>query len=205
MNSVFVPNFTEAYYPREHQYLRADEGAFHFFAEAINGTACRIYAIICDSFIKKEWVWSRESQDLTPIEKLVIPAQIGGYTVSEISTDSTYALPEQVKEVRIEDGVEVIGEKCFSDLPFIADVYLPKSMKYIGAGAFGFYISSEYSKIIRNVPTLNVHYYGVMPTVGKNAFLRHADKEEYEEYADWGNMHVGTTHYDYEVVYKKNE
>ena len=205
MNSVFVPNFTEEYYPRENQLLRVDEGAFHFFGEKLNDDTCQIVAIIGDNYIKKDWVWSKGSQDLTLIEKLVVPSKIGEYAVVKICTDSTRALPEQIKEVHIEDGIEVIEENCFSGLPFIADVYLSKGIKHIGAGAFGFYIRSEYSNIIRNVPTLNVHYYDVMPTVGDNAFLRHADKEEYEEYSDWGNMYAGTTHYDYEVVYKKNQ
>ncbi|MBO5935880.1 MAG: hypothetical protein J6Q94_10390 [Clostridia bacterium] len=201
MNSVFVPNFIKEYYPRENQLLRADKGAFHFFAKKINDTVCQIYAIINDNNIKKEWVWSRWEQVLPPVEKLVVPSQIEEYNVSEICADSTRTLSERIKEVHIEDGIEVIGENCFSHLPFIIDVYLPESIKYIGAGAFGYYIKSEF---LADVPTLNVHYYNEMPTVGENAFLRHADKDEYEEYADWGYMHVGTTHYDYKVVYKKN-
>lgn len=202
MNSVFVPNFTEEYYPRENQLLRADEGAYHFFGEKISDTQCQIVAIVSDNCVKKDWVWSKGSQDLTPMEKLVVPSQIQGCSVLEICTDSTRALPEQVKEVHIEEGIEIIGENCFSGLPFIADVFLPKSIKRVENGSFSYYEKSEY---IKKVPTLYVHYYDTMPQILENAFVRKADKEEYEEYADWGNMYAGTTHYDYEVVYLKDE
>ena len=103
MNSVFVPNFTEEYYPRENQLLRADEGAFYFFGEKINDTTCQIFAIISDNCIIKDWVWSRGLQDLTPMEKLVVPSLIGEYSVLEICPDSTRALPEQILKKYLDD------------------------------------------------------------------------------------------------------
>ena len=38
--------------------------------------------------------------------------------------------------------------------------------------------------------------------IGKDTFSRCADVENYEEYSDWGDMYVGSTHKVYEVVYQ---
>lgn len=200
MNSVFVPNFSEAYYSRKNRLFRRDEGVYHFFAEELNGTTCNIFAIIGDNCIKKDWVWSKDSQEPLAAEKLTVPACIDGHQVLELCSDSTRALPEQLKEVHIEEGVEVIGAQCFAGLPYLTDVYLPGSLKQIGAGAFSYYEESRY---IKKVPPLCVHYDVAMPPMGENAFVRGADREDYEEYADWGNMYVGSTHLDYEVLYQK--
>ncbi len=200
MNSVFVPNFSEEYYPRKKQILKKDDGIYHFFAEKTGDNTCNIFAIICDNQIKKDWVWSKESEESTAVVELVVPAHIDELLVVAISKDSTRALPEKIKRIVIEEGIEIIEEKCFAGLPYITNVFVPKSVKFIGDGAFGYYEQSEY---VKKVPTLWVSYCGEMPQLGKDAFVRRADKENYEEYADWGNMYAGTTTLEYEVVYQK--
>lgn len=202
MGSVFVPNFTEEYYPRQKSLLRKDEGAYHFFAEKTDNESCSIFAIICDNAIKKEWVWSTETHKPVGVERLVVPAEISGYKVQKVLCDSTRALPENIIEIHIEEGLEIIEESCFSALPYLTDVYLPKSMKNIQSGAFGYYEKNEYTK---KVPTLNVHYIDKMPVIEEGAFIRGADREEYEEYSDWGNMYVGSTRLNYEVIYQQEK
>ena len=198
--SVFVPNYTTERYPRQTQLLMAREGAFCFFGNQTSATTCEIIAIVGDNEPTGDWVWSDGSTDHNPVEELLVPSRIGEYSVMEICADSTDALSEKLKEIHITEGIEAIGDGCFSKHPFLTHVYLPSSMKRIGAKAFSFY---ECERYIKTVPMLHVHYYDVMPAVGEKAFLRHADQEEYEEYADWGDMYVGKTHYDYEVVYCK--
>lgn len=208
--SVFVPYNTTEYYPREKQLLITDEGTYRFYGERRNDHTCQIILMTTTrNYLKKDWVWDKAAPDLSPLEKLVVPSQIGEYTVSEICTDSTYytlrdETADKIKEVHIEEGIEVIGDSCFSGLPSLTNVYLPKSLKYIGKEAFSFYRCSQYI-YANSVPTLVVHYYNAMPTVGEDAFHRHAVEEEYEDYADWGLMHVRDIRHDYEVVYQKNQ
>lgn len=198
--SVFVPNYTKEYYPRKKQMLMAHEGAFYFYGKQTSATTCEIITIVGAHDSNGDWVWSDGLKDRDSVEEIVVPSRIGEYSVSEICADSTDALPKKLKEIHISEGVEVIGDGCFSKLPLLTDVYLPESMKRIGAKAFSFY---ECDRSIEKVPTLHVHYYDVMPSVGEEAFLRHADKEHYEDHGDWGDMYAGKTHYNYEVVYDK--
>ena len=200
--SVFVPNYSEDYYTRENQLFRKDYGMYHFFAQKFDDSSCSIIAITSADTPKKDWVWSESNQVSAPIEKLVIPGCIEGCKVLEICTGSTVALPEKIEKIYIEEGVEAIGENCFSGLPYISSVYLPKSLKSIGSGSFGFYEETQY---VKKVPVLWVRYYDAMPELGKGAFVREAEKEEYEEYADWGNMYAGSTHLKYEVIFQKYE
>jgi hypothetical protein len=47
--SVFVPNFSEVYYPRESKLFFETVGEYRFFAEKINETDCRIITVMSDN------------------------------------------------------------------------------------------------------------------------------------------------------------
>jgi len=67
-------------------------------------------------------------------ETLVIPSNIDGYTVSEIS-DSAFS-SNKIKSVIISNGITKIGWFAFKDCPNLTSVTIPSSVTSIGYSAF---------------------------------------------------------------------
>ena len=70
-------------------------------------------------------------------EYLIIPYQIDGYDVVEIS-DFAFMECEIIKEVFIQDGIEKIGSKAFEGCFNLETVTIPESVVEIGDEAFNF-------------------------------------------------------------------
>ena len=70
-------------------------------------------------------------------EYLIIPYQIDGYDVVEIS-DFAFMGCEIIKEVFIQDGIEKIGSKAFEGCFNLETVTIPESVVEIGDEAFNF-------------------------------------------------------------------
>ena len=102
-------------------------------------------AINGEPFLSKEFEVRVEGRDATIVrvinekEKLIIPSEIGGYSVTKLS-DHVFAATgfhdEKIHEIIIPDSVIDIGKNAFIDRNALMKVSLPKSIKKISEGMF---------------------------------------------------------------------
>ena len=91
--------------------------------------------------------------------ELKFPSQIGGRPVVAIGGDVVNGYTEGIKQITVQEGVEVIESNAFKGCTDLTYLTLPKSLKTIGSGAFTDCIS---------LTPLNLN--NGLQTIGENAF-----------------------------------
>ncbi len=197
--SVYVPYYKEEYYVRDKKLLCGVHNGFIFHIMERNDHECDIIAIVTeDTAVSKDWVWeSRKGKE--NLRRLEIPDVIEGHTVLGIKEKATKTLSKNISSIYFGESLEEIGNCCFTQLPYLTKVHFGTSIKKIGEGCFSFYESEEF---LTKVPAMTVQFFESTPEYPSSAFKRYADKEEYEEYSDWGNMYCGCRRVNYKVDIK---
>ncbi len=93
------------------------------------------YIILADGTIRI-CTFFNDRADIEDEEILEVPAQIDGYTVTEID-EATYRREDKVKTVILPDTLRVIGDECFYECTELVNVELPDGLEIIGNEAFG--------------------------------------------------------------------
>lgn len=152
------PNHTVSRYPRKVTgFLFCKTKNAAFFAKPLDGQSCRIV-----------FVFMEDGK-----ETLELPEKLCGYTVTEMSEDSTNLLPKSLGAVKLNDSMELIGKNCFAGLPYLSKLYLGEKTVLVHDGAFNYYEENTKSKL-KKVNPLTV-YYKTSFKVSDNAFERTAD------------------------------